>query len=743
MVTMAARPHRRLRLPADDRTPAAARALVREVLVAGGRTDALDSALLLVSELTTNGVVHAGTAVEVEVAADRHGVTVTVSDQQPGPLRLPAAPVLAQPDVAAPAAVLHAGSGGDLEDAALDERGRGLFLVDRLATTWGTRHHPGGKSIWFRIGSTDADGGPPGAQAEPAARDPVATAAENDPPALPWSWLVDLPDPLRSRLDLPTLVAELLARLCEVTGAVAGAVWLDRADTAGSVRLACFGTAEQTPLGELGSRLDSDPSSAGDPHIVLAPVPVSPPWRASLSLRAAADALPLPAWRELAALSGLRIALGMDAERLRSDDSRRRGWLTYLAETSELLANSLDVDLTLALIPSVVVPRLGRWCAVHVLDTAWNPSGDRGAAGAGDRLRLAGLGHADEEQLAALRDLVGAHAAAEIQGRLAEAVETGGTVGLPVPVDGVTVPLKARGRTLGTLTVGRHAERAHTGEDIAVLSDVARRACLALDNAYALAERHRIAADLQRALLPAELPVAPGIEFGAEYVPTGAAVGELASRANFTVDVGGDFYDVLTLRRNRWLVSIGDVCGKGAAAAAVTGLVRNVIRALAGEHRALPRTLAAVHRTLLAAETDRYATVAAALVTRAEVAGERVLDVTLCLAGHDQPLLLRADGTTAAVGECGSAVGLLPEFEVHETRVRLAPGDSLVCFTDGVTERRSGSEQYGTRRLRHLLRGLVGHSAPEVAARVRSEVVAFSAESPRDDIAILVLRNPS
>ncbi len=690
---MATRPRRRLRLPADERTPAAARALVREVLTAGGRTDALDSALLLVSELATNGVVHAGTQVDVEVAADEFGVTVTVSDQQAGPVEVHG---LADPT--------EVGS-----EVALDEHGRGLFLVDRLASTWGTNHHPGGKSIWFRIG---ADTECPDATSELA-----ATAADEVPPASALSWLVQVPDALRSRLDLPTLVAELLARLCEVSGACAGAVWLDRNDEEGLARLATFGAPEDAP----------DARAPETPGVLSVPLPVTPPWKGSVILRAAAGSVPSQIWAELASLSGLRMALGMDTERLRTDDARRRGWLAFLAETSELLANSLDVELTLALIPQIAVPRLGRWCAVHVLNDP-----DHGIARAMDRLRLTGLTHADEEQISSLREALETSESAEVLGRLAEAVETGSTVGLPAPLEGVSVPLIARGRTLGTLTVGRHAGRAHTGEDIAVLSDVARRACLALDNAYALAERHSIAAELQRALLPAELPVAPGIEFGAEYVPTGSGV-----------EVGGDFYDVVTLRRNRWLVSIGDVCGKGTAAAAVTGLVRNVIRALAGENRALPRTLAAVHRTLLAAETDRYATVAAALVTRIDDGGQKVLDVSLCLAGHDRPIVLRADGTTTAVGECGSAVGLLPEFEVHETRVRLAPGDALVCFTDGVTERRMGAEQFGTRRLRHLLRGLTGHSASVVAARVRAEVVAFSPEAPRDDIAVLVLRNPS
>lgn len=714
---MATGSRRRLRLPADERTPAAARALVREVLTAGGRTDALDSALLLVSELATNGVVHAGTAVDIEVAADEFGVSVTVSDQQPGPVRLQATPLLADDG---DDGLLEA-AGTDLDIVGLDEHGRGLYLVDRLATTWGTRHHPGGKSIWFRIGAgadEAADGRTEGLP-EPA--------VDDVPPVTSWNWLVQVPDALRHRLDLPALVAELLARLCEVTGAGWGAVALDRGDAAGSVRLASWGV----PRGPE----DGPPDPA---RTVIVPLPLTPPWGGSVVLQAAGDARPTALWTDLANLSALRMALGMDAERLRTDDARRRGWLTYLAETSELLANSLDVDLTLALIPQVAVPRLGRWCAVHVLADP-----DRGAANAAGRLRLGGIAHVDEEQVDALRAVLGDGVSVDIAARVTEAVESGGAVGLPAPVEGVTVPLTARGRTLGALSVGRHPDRAHTGEDIAVLADVARRACLALDNAYALAERQRIAADLQRALLPAELPVARGVEFGAEYVPTGSVAGERVSRPDGILDVGGDFYDVLTLRRNRWLMSIGDVCGKGTEAAAVTGLVRNVLRALAGENRSLSRTLAAVHRTLLVAETDRYATVAAGLVTRSVEAGTSMLDVTLCLAGHDRPIVLRADGSTAAVGECGSAVGLLPEFEVTETRIRLAPGDALVCFTDGVTERRDGSEQFGTKRLRHLLRGLAGLPAPSVAAKIRAEVVAFSPEDPRDDIAVLVLRNPA
>ena len=224
----------------------------------------------------------------------------------------------------------------------------------------------------------------------------------------------------------------------------------------------------------------------------------------------------------------------------------------------------------------------------------------------------------------------------------------------------------------------------------------------------------------------------PGLEFGAEYVP-----------ASMGTDVGGDFYDVVQIRRNRWLVSIGDVCGKGAAAAAVTGVVRDVVRALVGDNRSLPRTLEALNRTLLGQQSaGKHCTLAAALVSRRDDEGERVLDVRLCLAGHDRPVLLRADGRTEPVGAWGTAVGLFTEIEIEEVAVVLRPGDSMVFYTDGVTERRHGAEMFGSGRLARELRSLPGYSAPAIAERVRETVLAFSNQPPRDDIAVLVLRNP-
>ncbi|MER7168220.1 PP2C family protein-serine/threonine phosphatase, partial [Micromonospora sp. NPDC000207] len=264
-------------------------------------------------------------------------------------------------------------------------------------------------------------------------------------------------------------------------------------------------------------------------------------------------------------------------------------------------------------------------------------------------------------------------------------------------------------------------------DEVAVLEDVARRAALAIENARIHAERRRIAQALQQSLLPPALPVVDGIGFAAEYVPTGD-----------DADVGGDFYDVLPLPDGGWLVVIGDVSGKGVQAATVTGLVRDVIRVLVGDGKPLPEVLSRLNETLVDRGGGRYCTLALASIGPGD--GDR-LDVSLHLAGHDRPVLLQADSGAAFIGTTGTALGLLDSITSPTTELSLAPGDSLIFFTDGVTERRRGRELFGADRLRDAAAPLAGYSADVVAARLRATTINFSVEAPRDDIAILVLRN--
>jgi serine phosphatase RsbU (regulator of sigma subunit) len=502
------------------------------------------------------------------------------------------------------------------------------------------------------------------------------------------------PDPYAAD-PLPDFAAGLLAQVAEMLGAAGGAVRLDRGDGAGAQVVARYGRHPRAGA-----------------SLLRVPLTVNRPYTGELEL----DAVPSAYAQPLATLMAERLSLHLENDRLRRADVRRQTWLTFLAEASELLAQSLDVELTMALIPQLVVPRLGQWCAVHTTDE-WG------------RLQLAAASHADESVLPELHAVLKESGAESVLARLREASRTGSQVPLGAPMDGFAVPLVARGQRLGTLAVGRHQRHRHDPDEVAVLEDVARRAALAIDNARIHDERRRVAHTLQQSLLPPVLPVVEGIGFAAEYVPTGDAA-----------EVGGDFYDVVPLPDGRWLVVVGDVSGKGVQAAAVTGLVRDVIRILVGDGKPLPEALARLNDTLVERGGGRYCTLALAAVGR-RLDGR--LDVELRLAGHDRPVLIRADGGASFVGTGGTALGLLDTIASPSITVPLLAGDALIFYTDGVTERRRGRELFGTERLRDAVAPLAGYPAEVVAARLRTTTLGFSVESPRDDIAILVLRNDS
>ncbi|MDG4827898.1 SpoIIE family protein phosphatase [Solwaraspora sp. WMMD1047] len=678
---------RRVRLPADRRTPAAARALVRSVLAEAHLDELLNEALLLTTELSTNAVEHARTELDIEVIADDIGLTVTVSDFAAGPID----------NVAA-------GPRNNLTNISeVSERGRGLLLVDHFSSRWGTTHLPTGKGVWFRLDRKHPPAGVRGTQATgggtggPAGTPGLPTGGGANggpaPSAGAMSALMQTaPDPYADD-PLPNFAADLLVRVGDMVGAAGGAVRLDRGDGFGTQLLARYGRQPRP----------------GD-ELLRVPLAVNRPYAGELEL----DAAPSGYARPLAALMAERLSLHLENDRLRRADLRRQTWLTFLAEASELLAQSLDVDLTMALIPQLVVPRLGQWCAVHITDE-WG------------RLRLASAIHADEAVLPKLHEVLREHGSDSVLTRLREASRTGSQVPIGPPLDGFAVPLVARGQPLGTLAVGRHLRHRHDPDEVAVLEDVARRAALAIDNARIHDERRRVARTLQQSLLPPALPAVDGIGFAAEYVPTGDAA-----------DVGGDFYDVLPLPDGRWLVVVGDVSGKGVQAATVTGLVRDVIRVLVRDGKPLPEALARLNETLCERGGGRYCTLALAAVGRGR---DGRLDVSLHLAGHDRPVLVQGDGRASFVGTGGTALGLLDSIAAPSSQVPLGPGDSLVFYTDGVTERRRGRELFGTERLRDAAAPLAGYSADVVAARLRSTAIGFSVESPRDDIAILVLRN--
>ncbi|MEH1164592.1 SpoIIE family protein phosphatase [Micromonospora sp. CPCC 205539] len=670
---------RRVRLPADRRTPAAARAVVRSVLTEAHLDELVNEALLLTTELTTNAVEHARTELDIEVVADEFGLSVTVSDFAPGS-----------------GDELTVGTRNDATEInEVSERGRGLLLVDHFASRWGTTYLPTGKGVWFRLDrpGTDPSDGEALGDSTPASNGTGAAVDNSAPSAGAMSELMQTSPDVYADDPLPDFATNLLSRVAEMVGAAGGTIRLDRGDGQGRQVLARFGRPAR-PGGEL----------------LRVPLTVHRPYAGELEL----DAAPSAYARPLAVLTAERLSLHLENDRLRRVDVRRQVWLTFLAEASELLAQSLDVELTMALIPQLVVPRLGQWCAVHTADE-WG------------RLKLAAASHADESMLPQLHKVLAETGPDSIQARLREASRSAAQIPLGGPMEGFAVPLIARGQRLGTLAVGRHQRHRHDPDEVAVLEDVARRAALAIENARIHAERRRVAQTLQQSLLPPVLPVVDGIGFAAEYVPTGD-----------DAEVGGDFYDVVPLPDGRWLVVIGDVSGKGVQAAAVTGLVRDVIRVLVGDGKPLPEALARLNETLVERGGGRYCTLALAAVGPGD--GDH-LDVSLHLAGHDRPVLLAGAGGAGFVGIGGTALGLLDTITSPTAQITLAPGDSLIFYTDGVTERRRGRELFGTDRLRDAAAPLAGYSADVVAARLRAAAINFSVEPPRDDIAVLVLRN--
>ncbi len=234
--------------------------------------------------------------------------------------------------------------------------------------------------------------------------------------------------------------------------------------------------------------------------------------------------------------------------------------------------------------------------------------------------------------------------------------------------------------------------------------------------------RH-IAETLQRGLLPPSVSAPEGVEVAVVYRAAAEAP-----------EVGGDFYDAFELGDGRWAVLIGDVCGKGVDAAALTGLIRHTLRAAARYERGVAAALAILNEELL---RDRPAH---DFCTAAYGVLEQGGRLTLTLAGHPQPLVLRASGAVEAVGQPGTLLGAVERPELHETVVQLQDGDALILFTDGLIELRTPSGRLlGADRLRDLLADCAGLGAHAIAERLVERTLDAPGNRCGDDVALLVL----
>jgi sigma-B regulation protein RsbU (phosphoserine phosphatase) len=241
------------------------------------------------------------------------------------------------------------------------------------------------------------------------------------------------------------------------------------------------------------------------------------------------------------------------------------------------------------------------------------------------------------------------------------------------------------------------------------------------------ARARALAQTLQRTLIPPAVPDVPGLEVAAAYRPAGDGA-----------EVGGDFYDIFEIGPGDWVVAIGDVCGKGVEAAVVTALARYTLRAAVVRLPLPSEALDTLNEVLLRQDIDRFCT-AALLRMRHE---DGVWTATVSVGGHPLPLLTRGGAHPVPVGRAGSLLGVLPELELYDTEIVLAPGDGVVLYTDGVVEGRSGSDFYGESRLEAVIAANAG-SATALADGVAGDVLRFQSDDPQDDVAVVAIRVPA
>ncbi|MFJ9640910.1 PP2C family protein-serine/threonine phosphatase [Streptomyces sp. NPDC101178] len=413
----------------------------------------------------------------------------------------------------------------------------------------------------------------------------------------------------------------------------------------------------------------------------------------------------------------------------RGREARRGADDALLAEASLQMDSSLDVEETLRRVARIAVPAVADGALVHLL-RGEGPEFVAATHVAVQRQRALEAAGRDDPWLAALlrrrgedEDTVFLSGAALEGSPFAAPDEAAAGDGPHSTVVSVST-LRARGRVVGYITFVYQRPEARL-PDGAFLLSLATRAALAIDNALLYELRRTAVLSLQEHLLPSQLPVTDQWDLSASY-----EVGDPM------LDVGGDFYDAVPRPDGSLALLIGDVCGRGAEAAALTGLARHTLRTLLEEGTDPGTALSRLNRALRQERASRFLTAVVATLTP-QPDGTALLST--CSAGHPPPLVLRGDGTVSEVLSGGLLLGVLDDVSYDSHEERLTAGDTLVLFTDGLTESREAGGAFFESVLPGRLAALRGSDAAHIAESLARQAKVFR-DSGQDDIALLVAR---
>lgn len=432
---------------------------------------------------------------------------------------------------------------------------------------------------------------------------------------------------------------------------------------------------------------------------------------------------------EFYALLADTCAQAIERIRAQEESSRQAARVRFLADATSTMAESLDYARTLAEVARMVVPTFADWCAIDLLEDG--------------RLRRLAVEHIDPDKVALAVELERRYPAPREAGGVWTVVQTGEPLLVsevtdemvaPTAVDDehrelllqlrirsvLLVPLIAHGSVAGVMTwVMAESNRQYDERDLPFATDLGRRAAIAIDNSQLHTETREAAARLQRAVLPVLPDTVPGWEISSYYSPAGRT------------DVGGDFFDVVTMPDGRLVAFVGDVMGRGVEAAAAMAQMRAATRAYVSLDPDPSRVLHDLDGLFATYDVSR-------LVTMVYLVAETATGhVRFANAGHPPPVVLRADGRAEQLPTLGDApLGIEPD-ERQTSAFDLAPGDLLLAFTDGLIERRDEDIDVGQQRLLTALPTLAG---PTLDDRLATLVDTVRDHTRSDDVAALALR---